>query len=321
MDNIFDKKLYLNGTKKYKVIIDTDPGVDDAACLLYAFFDEYIDIKLLTTVVGNISLEKATRNLLHLLDVFDIDIPVAKGAVKAMERESINAEFIHQKEGLGGYTPKNSNRKILDENAIDAMYRVISNGNGDIIPIVLGPQTNIGLLIKKHPDVVSKIPKIVFMGGSPFGHPDYPDHVSFNISSDPEAFKIVLDSGIPLVMVPSDVGRRKAHLDETFVNGLGKINSAGKLLADMYSKYWEPGYPDKRVATNDSLALFVLVYPKMFMTKKVSVTVDLTDCPGKTFVDFNDCGNVEMVTDVDRQAFLSLLISDLQKLNGKKFNI
>ena len=187
MDNNFDKRLYLDGTTKHKVIIDTDPGVDDAACLLYAFFDEYIDIKLLTTVVGNISLEKATRNLLHLLDVFDVDIPVAKGAIKAMERESINAEFIHQKEGLGGYTPKNSNRKVLEENAIDAMYRVISDGDGDIIPIILGPQTNIGLLIKNHPDVINKIPKIVFMGGSPFGHPDYPDHVSFNISSDPEA--------------------------------------------------------------------------------------------------------------------------------------
>ncbi|MBO5067411.1 MAG: nucleoside hydrolase [Clostridia bacterium] len=321
MDNNFDKRLYLDGTTKYKVIIDTDPGVDDAACLIYAFFDEYIDIKLLTTVVGNISLEKATRNLLHLLDVFDVDIPVAKGAIKAMERESINAEFIHQKEGLGGYTPKNSNRKVLDENAIDAMYRVISNGNGDIIPIILGPQTNIGLLIKNHPDVINKIPKIVFMGGSPFGHPDYPDHVSFNISSDPEAFKIVLDSGIPLVMVPSDVGRRKAHLTQAFVNRLSTINKAGKLLADMYSKYWEPGYPDKRVATNDSLALFFLVYPKMFKTKKVSVTVDLNDCPGKTFIDFNDCGNVEMITDVDRQAFLSLLISDLEKLNDKEFNI
>jgi non-specific riboncleoside hydrolase len=320
MNKIFDKTHYLKEHTKYKVVIDTDPGVDDSACLLYAFFDEYIDIKLLTTVTGNVSIEKATRNLLHLLDLFGVNIPVAKGASKAMERDSINAEFIHQKEGLGGYIPKESNRKLLDIDAVEAMYKEIMQGNNDVIPIALGPQTNIGLLIKKHPDVVKKIPKIVFMGGSPFGHPDYPDHISFNISSDPESFKIVLDSGIPLIMVPSDVGRRKAHLSEDFVNKLGQINPAGKLLCDMYSKYWEPGYPDKRVATNDSLAVFVLAYPKMFSTKKVSVCVDLDECPGKTFVNFDGVGNVEMITDVDRDAFLSLLIKDLEKLNNKQFN-
>ncbi len=317
MNKIFNKTNYLSDEKIYKVIIDTDPGVDDVACLIYAFFDEYIDIKLLTTVAGNISLEKTTRNLLHLLDLFDLNIPVAKGAVKPMQRESINAEFIHQAEGLGGYTPKTSSRKLLDKHAVDAMYDVIMQGDGDIIPIVLGPQTNMGYLIQKYPDVVKKIPKIVFMGGSPFGHPDYPDHISFNISSDPEAFKIVLDSGIPLVMVPSDVGRRKAHLSEDFVTMLGKMNAAGKLLADMYSKYWEPGYPDKRVATNDSLALFVLVYPKMFTLKRVCVNVELENAPGKTLVDFTECGNIEMITDVDRDAFLMLLVSDLEKLNGR----
>ena len=322
MDNIFDKKKFLNEKidGKIKVIIDTDPGVDDAACLIYAFFDEYIDIKLLTTVVGNISLDKATRNLLHLLDLFNLDIPVARGAVKAMERESINAEFIHQSEGLGGYVPpKVCNKCLLKDSAVDALYRVIMEGDGDIIPIALGPQTNFGHLIKEHPDVVKKIPKIIFMGGSPFGHPDYPDHISFNLSSDPEAFKIVLDSGIPLRMVPSDVGRRKAHLDEKFVNMLGSMNDAGKLLMQMYSKYWEPGYPDKRVATNDTLALFALVYPKMFTFRRTSVTVDLKDAPGKTFIDFDDKGNVEFITDVDRDAFLNLLICDLKKLNDLKF--
>jgi non-specific riboncleoside hydrolase len=153
MDKIFDKTEYMDGKTKYKVVIDTDPGVDDAACLIYAFFDENIEIKLLTSVVGNISLDKTTRNLLHLLDLFSLDIPVAKGAVKAMERESINAEFIHQEEGLGGYIPKTSKREILSEDAVSALYRVISQGDGDIIPIVLGPQTNIALLIKKHPDI------------------------------------------------------------------------------------------------------------------------------------------------------------------------
>ena len=239
-----------------------------------------------------------------------------------MMRESINAEFIHQKEGLGGYIPsEKTNHPLLKIDAVEAMYQVLINGDGDIIPIILGPQTNIGLLLSKHPDVIEKIPRIVFMGGSPYGNPDYPDHISFNLSSDPEAFKIVLDSKIPLLMVPSDVGRRKAHLSEDFVNGLANINDAGKLLKQMYSKYWEPDYPDKRVATNDTLALFSLVYPKMFTFEKVSVCVDLECQPGKTIIDFDGKGNVLFIKDVDREAFLNLLVADIKKLNDKNIDL
>ena len=300
----FDKNLYRDTLEKHKVIIDTDPGVDDVACLLYAFFDKNIDIKLITSVVGN---------------VFGLNIPVARGASKAMERESINAEFIHQAEGLGGYVPPTDTiNKVIDEHAVEAMYKVLMAGDGDIVPIVLGPQTNIGYLLKYFPEVKKKIPKIVFMGGSPFGNPDYPDHISFNISSDPEAFKIVLDSQIPLVMIPSDVGRRKAHLTEEFVKNLANINDAGKLLYQMYSKYWEPGYEERRVATNDTLALFALVYPKMFTFKKVSVSVDLVETPGKTLVDFDGVGNVSIVTEIDREAFLQLLLSDLKEIKKPK---
>ena len=309
--------------QKLKVVIATDPGVDDSVCLIYAFFDKNIDIKLLTSVAGNVNIDLATRNLLHLIDLYGINnIPVAKGAAKAMKRVSPTAEFIHQPEGLGGYIPpKNTVHQLIKEDAVEALYRVISNGDGDIIPIVLGPHTNIGMLIEKHPDVVKKIPKIVFMGGSPFGIPGYPDHISFNISSDPEAFKIVLDSKIPLVMLPSIIGRRHAHLDEAYVNKLKSVNDTGLLMHKMYSLYWEPGYPDKRVATNDICALFALVYPEIFKTEKVNVTVDLVDVPGKTWVEFTESGNVDLVTDLNREKFLEILDGDLENLNGIKLNI
>ena len=122
-------------------------------------------------------------------------------------------------------------------------------------------------------------------------------------------------------MIPSDVGRRKAHLDEKFVTYLGTLNYAGKLLEQMYSKYWEPNYPDKRVATNDTLALFALVYPKMFTFEKVSVSVDVDSQPGKTLIDFDGKGNVLFIKDIDREAFLNLLIADIKKLNDKKIDL
>lgn len=307
---------------KYKVIIDTDPGVDDAACLVYALFDKKIDIKLLTTVVGNVKLATATRNMLHLLDLFNLDIPVAKGASKALKRISPTAENIHKKEGLGGYIPpKQTVRKPIEENAVEAMYRVLSEGDGDIIPIVLGPHTNMAKLLLKHPDIISKIPKIVYMGGSPFGLKGHPDHISFNISSDPEAFKVVLDSKIPLVMVPSSIGRRRAHLDENFVYTMKEMNDVGNFLFQMYDSYWEPGFKDKRIATNDTCALFALTYPKIFKTKKIDITVDLEDTPGKTIVKYNNKSNITLVTNANRKKFLKLLMSELEKLDNIKLNI
>lgn len=302
--------------EKYKLIIDTDPGVDDAVCLIYALTDENAQTLLLTTVVGNIPIEKATRNTLHILDILGKDIPVAEGRATALQRVSATAEFIHQKEGLGGYIPpQTTTHKIIQTNAVEAMYEVLKQGDGDIIPVVLGPHTNLGELFQKHPDIIAKIPKIVFMGGSPYGMEGYPDHISFNISCDPEAFQIVLDSKIPLLMLPSDVGRRKAHLGEEYVNGLKEVNDLGKLMYFMYGQYWEPGYPDKRVATNDVCAFFALVYPELFTTKKCNITVNVDDAPGKTLVEFCDDGQIELVTAVDRPNFIRLLNDNLKKLD------
>jgi inosine-uridine nucleoside N-ribohydrolase len=100
------------------------------------------------------------------------------------------------------------------------------------------------------------------------------------------------------------------------VNKLDKVNDVGKLLKKMYSMYWEPNFPDKRVATNDSCAYFSLVYPKLFTFERVSVTVNTTDAPGKTLVDFDGVGNVLLVTDVDRENFIKLLDSDLLKYDN-----
>ena len=161
MEQNFNKNAYKNTDKIYKVIIDTDPGVDDAACLIYAFFDENIDIRLLTAVSGNTSLDKTTRNLLHLTELFGVDIPVARGAHKPMSRERINAEFIHQAEGLGGYIPPTTcNGKLLCEDAVEAMYNVIMQNDAYVIPIILGPYTNLATLFTRHPEVIKKIPRI-----------------------------------------------------------------------------------------------------------------------------------------------------------------
>ena len=322
MESVFNKNQFRTTTEKVKIIIDTDPGVDDIACLVYAMHDPNIEIKLLTSVAGNVSLKKATRNLLHALDLFGANYPVATGAKHALKRKSPTAEFIHSKEGLGGYIPpKKAKRKPNSNNAVEEMYKTIMNGDGDIIPVLLGPTTNLALLLLKHPEVKGKIPKIVVMGGAPYGNPDYPDHTSFNLSTDPEAFKILLDSGIPILMCPSHIGRIRAHLEEKFVLDLENLGQVGKFLYTMYTKYWEPRYPTKRITTNDSCALFALVYPKIFEFKKVSVKVDTDKFPGRTHIEFNENGDVEFIDDLNKPAFLSLLLSELNDMKDIKLNM
>ncbi len=307
--------------KKYKVIIDTDPGVDDSACLVFAFFDKKLDIKLLTTVSGNVNIKYVTRNLLHLLDKFNLDYPVAVGSDKPLCREPKYAEDVHSVMGMGGYIPPEKvNHKPLEEDAIEAMYRTLKEGNGDIAIIALGPQTNIGKLLLQHPDIIPKIPKIIFMGGSPYGIKGFTEHISFNISSDPEAFKIVLESKIPLVMIPYDMGRNEAYLTEEFVNNLKEINDVGKFLFQMYSTYWEPKFKDKRIATNDTCAYLYLVYPHLFTCKKIEVSVDTNKQPGKTLVKFDKKGHILLTVKIKRKKFLKFYLNQIKKLNNIKFN-
>lgn len=322
MNKNFDRNDYRLTNQKVKIIIDTDPGVDDIACLIYAMHDQNIEIKLLTSVAGNVSLKKATRNLLHALDLFNADYPVASGAKRALKRVSPTAEFIHSKEGLGGYTPpKKVKRPLTSKNAVEEIYKTIMNGDGDIVPIMLGPVTNLAMVLLKHPDVVAKIPKIVVMGGAPYGNKNYPAHVSFNLSSDPEAFKVLLDSGIPILMCPSHMGRIRAHLEEEFVIALQNYGDVGKFLYTMYTKYWEPNYPTKRVTTNDSCALFALVYPKMFDIKRATVKVNTKKFPGRTEIEFTEDGNVEFIDDLDKPAFLTLLLSELNGMKDIKLKL
>ncbi len=320
MSKIFNKDDYRIDQRVTKVIIDCDPGVDDSACLTYSLFDDNIDVKLITTVAGNVNVDLTTRNTLHLLDLLGADVPVAKGASKPLNREIKTAEAIHQIDGFGGYIPpKVVKRKTLDIDAVEAMYQTIMAGNGDIIPVLLGPQTNMANLLIRHPDVKGKIPKIAMMGGAPYGNSDYPDHISFNLSCDPDAFKVVLDSGIPLVMIPSIMGRAWAHLTFEFVENLKKVNDVGRFLSLAYSKYYEPSYlPEKRVTTNDTCTLFALVYPKMFTFTKASAKVDTEKFFGRTTIDFTDSGNIDFACGVNRDAFLDLLIDELHKLDHVK---
>ena len=306
--------------KKLKVIIDTDPGVDDAQALIYAFFEKKLDIKLITTARGNVAIDIATRNICHLLDLFDKDIPVAKGAEKAMERESADASFLHSVDGLGGYKPpKTTKHKPIKENAIDAMYHVIKENAGEIDVLLLGPQTNLGILLRQHPDVKYMIRRVIAEGPSPFGALEMPDHVSFNARTDPEAFKLVLDSGIPLVIIPSTIGRNHSHFEEEQVYDLVNHGDVGKFLYKMFVPvYWEPNFPDKRISSNDTNVIIFCTNPRIYEVLPTNIELDLIDRPGKMVADFDKHGKTKIVISASRKKFQKLFYKRLKELEKIK---
>jgi len=310
--------------QKIHCIIDTDPGVDDTAAILLSLYDDVMDIDLITTVAGNLNLKTVTRNALHLLEKFErTDIPLAAGADKPMKRESKDATFIHQAEGMGDYRPpKTVKLKPIDMSAVEAMYECINKYEGEIYIIELAPFTNIGYLIQQHPDVVGKIKCIYSEGCSPYGWKSegrWKEYVSFNASSDPDAFDIVLKSGIPMIMVPSRMGRELAYFTREEVKEIGQINDTGRFICEMYTGYWERSYPDKRTATNDTCAVLNLRYPKLFKTVGVDVTIDTDEMPGKTVMTKNKHSHIRLVTKVNRKKMHKLYFDGVKKLDRFKF--
>ena len=153
--------------KKRPIIIDTDPGIDDALAIAIALFSGELDVRLITTVAGNVSIEKVTRNALRLLSFFGKEVPVAMGARKPLIGPLVDASDIHGASGMEGFDfPEPREDLLLQENAVNAMRRVIMASEEPITLVPIGPLTNIALLLSMYPEVSEHIREIVMMGGS-----------------------------------------------------------------------------------------------------------------------------------------------------------
>jgi len=310
--------------KKINCIIDCDPGVDDAVAISLSLYDSVMDIKLITTVNGNLDLNTVTRNAIHILEKFKrTDIPVALGAEVPMGQSMPNASFIHQVNGMGGYTPpKTVKTKPIEKSAVEAMYEVIKENKNDISIVSLGPHTNVGTLIKTHPDVVEMINHIYCEGCSAYNHKiekNWKTYISFNASFDAEALKIVVESGIPITIVPSRMGRELANFNEKEVFEIREINDVGRFFFEMYNQYWEHNYKDRRIATNDTCAILALREPSLFKTKKATIKVNTTDMYGRTDFEFTKKGHINYVYKVNKKKMHACFFKAIKKLDNLKF--
>lgn len=264
---------------KESLIIDCDPGIDDAVALITSFFAPNIDIKLICSTAGNLGIETTTKNALHLCELYNQSIPVAKGLPGPLNTKLEIAKGVHGKMGFGNYLYKDVKTKPIALEAYKAMHYALQLYSNTTI-LVLGPLTNVAMLLKTYPEDAKKIKQIVFMGGTKDNvlkqEKPYPE---FNISRDPEACEIILNSGANVTIIPMDFGHY-AYIDNEEILRLKSINETGVIFAKMYENYKDGHVDDDDAATHDSCATAYIIEPTLFKTEYVNAKIKFYDGKG-----------------------------------------
>mgnify|MGYP002735237241 CR=1 FL=1 len=303
---------------KRPIIIDTDPGIDDAVAIAVALFDPTLEIKLITTVGGNVSLEKVTKNVLKLLKFFDItDIPVAAGAKEPLFRKVKDASSVHGESGMDGYDFEPGDEGLmLEENAVVAMRDTILKSAEKVTLIPIGPLTNIALLLKVFPEVKDNIEEIIMMGGST-GRGNFGVLTEFNAGIDPEAAKIVFKSGVKITMVGLDVGWKALVFPEDSLK-IKEQNRTGEMIYSLFKHYRGKGLANG-LKMYDGCAIAYLTEPEMFTVQECFIDVETEGqmTAGATLVDFRGYlgqeNNAFVTTDIDDEAFREWLLAGLKR--------
>ena len=259
--------------EKLDIIIDADPGVDDAIAIMYALNSNNFNVKLICSAGGNAPIEDITANAIFLTELFEKEIPVAQGAKTPLKRPAHYAVGAQGKFGFGNFTYNRNalKHKPIEKEASEAMYDVLMQSKKPITILSVGPMTNIAHLLLNHSDCKKKIKQIVFESGTKdkiFGIP----YQSFNVGYDPESAEIVFASGVPIVMVPMDLGHF-SFFDKEDIKRIQKSNYIGKIYAKMFSGYKDHHVGELGAATHDATAIFYLAHPEFFKTEKVFIGV------------------------------------------------
>ncbi|WP_180573352.1 nucleoside hydrolase [Agrobacterium vitis] len=312
--------------KPRKIIIDTDPGQDDAAAIMLALASpDQLDVLGLTVVAGNVPLSMTSRNARIVCELSGRpDLPVYEGALKPLERPQVTAEHVHGKTGLDGAEVDEPVMPVQDQNAVDFIIDTIRREPaGTITLCTLGPQTNIALALQKAPDIAPRIRELVMMGGGFFEGGNITPAAEFNVYVDPQASRIVFGSGIPIVMMPLDV----THQLLTTKARVARIGAIGTRVAEVMvdwlefferfdiEKYGSDGGP-----LHDPSVIAYLLQPELFSGRDCNVEIETESelTVGMTVVDWwrvtGRTPNAKVMRDVDADGFFALLTERLARL-------
>jgi purine nucleosidase len=314
-----------------RIILDTDPGADDALAILLMLASPEVKLEAVTTTHGNVNIEKTTRNALALLEFLNArNIPVAKGCslplVKPPHKQS--GEMVHGTSGMGQTNLPEPTLKPIETHAVDYLIERFLAEPNELTLFAVGPLTNVALAIRKEPKFAKAVKELVIMGGAIRSGGNMTPLAEFNISEDPHAAHIVFNSGIPITLVPLDA-TYKCLLTSADVERLNKIDSpiAGfirDVTADymaFYLKY--EGFAG--CALHDPLTVAAVIAPELLSFEEHYVNVDISGgvSTGKTYADFMKVAkkpaNMKVALDVKGREFVDLFVERIENF-AKQFN-
>ncbi|NOR61618.1 MAG: nucleoside hydrolase [Rhodobacteraceae bacterium] len=308
-----------------KIIIDTDPGQDDAVAIFLALGSPELEVLGITCVAGNVPLALTQRNARIVCELAGrTDIPVFAGAVRPMVRALVTAEYVHGKSGLNGPALWEPTMPLRKEHAVDFIVKTLrTNRDGAVTLCVLGPLTNIALALIKAPDIAEHIHEIVLMGGGCFEGGNTTPAAEFNIYVDPHAAKVVFQSGIPLVVMPLDL-THKALTTRTRVDRFKALcNKVGVFTAEMldfFERFDMEKYGSEGAPLHDPNVIAYLLKPEMYKGREVNIEIETESAltMGMTVVDWwrvtGRQPNAMFMREVDDDAFFELLFERLGRL-------
>ncbi|MBX2817180.1 MAG: nucleoside hydrolase [Saprospiraceae bacterium] len=299
-------------------LIDTDTASDDAVALVMAFRHPNIKIEAITIVAGNVPLQQGVQNALYVRDLCGGSAPVFEGAAKPMLRQLETAQFVHGKDGMGDIGLDLAGRTSSKGHAVDAILDTAYKLDGALEIVTIGPLTNIAIALLKDPTLVHKVRRCVVMGGVGQGHGNITPVSEYNIWTDPEAARIVFDSGMPITMVGWDISRKYAFFDQKAIAAIRSLDTALVHFAiDIQGTLQEfsvgvsklPGFD-----LPDPIAMAIALDPKIVVqSKSAAVDVICADgvVRGQTVIDHNGLvqhgHKVEVVLEASREKFIHLL--------------
>lgn len=300
-----------------KFIIDTDTASDDAVALVLALRQPDIDVKAITVVAGNVPLAQGLQNALYTAELCDASVPVYGGCAKPLLRELETAEAVHGEDGMGDIGLPLCGREPAPGHAADVLRQVIKSNAGDITLVTLGPLTNVALALLREPELATKVSRCFIMGGIGAGHGNVTPTAEFNIWVDPEAAKIVYESGLPISMVGWDISWQYATFDADQADEIRRIGTPlAEFVIDIQKTLTEFSMRENALAgfdLPDPITMAAAIDPSVCRYERYRVDVTAGDglARGITVVDrlavTGREPNVDVAVSADRQAFVKLL--------------
>ncbi len=311
--------------KARKIIIDTDPGQDDAVAILLALASPELEVLGLTTVAGNVPLSLTTRNARVVCELAGrSDIRVFAGCDRPLARKLVTAEHVHGKTGLDGIALPDPVMPLAGTHAVDFLVETLrAEAVGTVTLCPIGPLTNIATAFRRAPDIVPRVAEIVLMGGAYFEVGNITPTAEFNIYVDPEAADIVFKSGIPIVVMPLDVTHRalttRARV-EGFRNLGTTVGHAVASWTDFFERFDMAKYGSEGAPLHDPCAIAYLLKPELFTGRHVNVEIETKGefTLGMTVADWwrvsGREANAMFIGDIDADGFYALLTGRLARL-------